>query len=119
MSKVIKSPVEKWAGSVTIADPLTLTQARLIEAGMKEPVKDIDGKVWFSTMDEAMLPAIIACGEKWNLSNMPETITVETFPASPRKASHKLINWLSNEIVQVYTGELEIPNESNPTLIAP
>jgi hypothetical protein len=30
---------------------------------------------------------------------------------SPRKASHELIKWLFGEILKVYNGELDIPNE--------
>ena len=39
MSKVITSPIEKWSGSVTIADPLTIPQAQAIEAAAADIVK--------------------------------------------------------------------------------
>ncbi len=35
MSKVITSPVQRWAGTVTIADPLTLPQAAVIEDAIR------------------------------------------------------------------------------------
>lgn len=111
MSKKITSPVQRWAGSVTIADPLTIPQAQLIEAGMKQPQDGEDGRVWLSVIDGMQLPAIIACVEKWELENMPEVLTADTFPASPRKYSHEIINWLFKEILAVYFGELIIPNE--------
>lgn len=111
MSKVITSPIERWKGSVVIADPLTIPQAQLIEAGMKQPEADADGKYWLSAEDGMELPAIIACVEKWELSNMPEKITADNFPASPRKDSHALISWLFKEIMNVYAGEALVPNE--------
>lgn len=111
--KIVQSPVQRWPGSVTLSQPLTLPQARLIEAALRPIQSDTaDGeRVWFSTLDAAQLPAIIACVEKWELSGFPETVTADNFPASPRGDSHKLIEWLYKEILAVYFGESEIPNE--------
>lgn len=36
MSKTITSPLQRWAGEVIIADPLTLPQAELIENGFEK-----------------------------------------------------------------------------------
>jgi hypothetical protein len=95
---------------VTIADPLTIPQARLIEEGLEVPAPNADGKYFLSALDVNQLPAVFACVEKWELSNMPEKLTADNFPASPRKDSHLLIEWVFREIMKVYTGELEIPN---------
>lgn len=111
MSKVITSPIKRWAGTVTIADPLTISQAQAIENGLAIPEKTDDGRIWYSVIDTNQLPAIFACVEKWELENMPENLTAENFPASPRGESHKLIDWIFSELRKVYFGELEIPNE--------
>ena len=71
---------------------------------------DKDGQIFFTVMDKPQLAGILACVEKWELSNFPENVTIETFPFSPRKASHELIEWLFGEIRKVYLGELDIPN---------
>lgn len=76
------------------------------------PEGGADGRVWLSVIDGMQLPAIFTCVEKWELQNMPENLSAENFPASPRKESHKLIEWLFGEIQKVYLGELDIPNES-------
>lgn len=110
MSKIITSPIQRWAGAVTIADPLTISQAQLIEAGMTLPENGEDGRVWLSVIDGMQLPAIFACVEKWELANIPEALTIDNFPASPRVDSHKLIDWLFTEIRKVYFGEAEVPN---------
>ena len=113
MSKVITSPVQRWAGTVTIADPLTLTQAAVIEDAISgyEPtegnVKIIDLRI----NDEKRLPAVFACVEKWELSNFPEIVTLTNYPASPRLLSSNLAAWIFQEIIKVYFGEAEIPNE--------
>lgn len=111
MSKVITSQIKRYQGSVTIADPLTLPQAQLIEAGMRPTEGEEGERIWLSTIDEKKLPAVLACVEKWELTNIPEGVTLQTFPASPRSASHKLIDWIFNEIFAVYIGESEVPNE--------
>lgn len=110
MPKIITSPVKRWAGTVTIADPLTLLQAQLIEAGMKPPEapQDESGRIWLSTIDELKLPAVLGCVEKWELENFKP----DPFPASPRGDSHKLIDFVFSELLQVYFGESDIPKES-------
>ena len=109
MSKVITSPSKRWAGTVTISDPLTISQAQLIEAGMRQPETE-GGRVWMSVIDGNQLPAIFACVEIWNIEGF-EGITPDTFPASPRKESHEFIDWLFKQILSVYLGEAVIPNE--------
>jgi hypothetical protein len=112
VSKVIQSPIKRWAGTVTIADPLTLPQVELFEAGLELPADaDKDGRVFLTVLDKPQIPAILACVEKWELSNFPETVTADNFPGTPRKASHDLIAWLFGEIRKVYLGELDNPNE--------
>lgn len=111
MSKKIISPSERWSGSVTIADPLTIPQAQLIEDALERPAKSEDGTVWLTVIDSQRLPAIFACVEKWELSNMPDPLTIDNFPASPRRESSQLIEWLFYEINKVYLGEAIVPNE--------
>lgn len=85
----------------------------MVENGMKRPAPDEvgeDGKVWLSVVDEKRIPAICACVEEWNLGNFPKTVTPETFPASPRLDTTKLIEWLFYEIRLVYFGDLSVPN---------
>jgi hypothetical protein len=48
--------------------------------------------------------------EKWELQDFPPP-TADTFPMSPRKATHDLIAWIFGEAWRIYIGELEIPNE--------
>jgi hypothetical protein len=90
-------------------------KAELYEAALELPesVKSMkEGERFFWTVtDKQAIPAVIACVEKWELKDFPEQPTVETFPWSPRKDSHELIDWLMGEIRKIYQGELEIPNE--------
>ena len=108
MSKVIQI-TGRWEGSVEIADPLTIPQVQLIEAGLTMPESN-DGKVWTSAIDALKLPAVLGCIIKWNLKDFPELPTIDTFPATPRKASHALVDSIFAELMRIYSGEAEVPN---------
>ena len=124
MPKVIKSPVEKFPGTVTLSEPLTMPQVVIIDDCLLTrreffEEKEIDGKrgyvlkagAFWSQPDSVALEAIVQCVDDWNLKGMPEDVTAETFPGSPRAASRQLVDWLITEILEVYQGEAEIPNE--------
>ena len=113
MSKRIVSKITRWGGSVTIADPLTISQAKLIEAGMGKVPPELvgeNGKYWLSVEDDMKLPALFGCVEKWELDNFPQNVTLDNFPASPRGDSHKLIDSIFAELMIVYFGEALVPN---------
>lgn len=127
--------MQRWAGTVTLADPLTMHQARAIEMSNKTPpeierlladladLKEKHGedseevkafnrkRVANIYYDDFQLPAILSCVEKWELKDFPETVTLDNFPASPRGDSHLLIAWLFGEVLKVFYGESIIPNE--------
>lgn len=115
MSKVISINSKVWHGTVAIFDRLYLPQVELVEAALLDERETItsakDGHVRFTQLDKPKLPALLACVEKWNLTDFPEPVTVETFPLTPRKAAHELIEQVFDEIRKVYNGEIEVPNE--------
>lgn len=90
-----------------------MPQVRLIEEALNQSFEDKNknGRVWLSVIDESMLPAIIAGVKEWKLKGFPETVTLETFPASPRPESHKIIKWIFGELYKIYLGEITVPNE--------
>jgi len=91
---------------------MTLPQAEALEAGMELPDDVLQKEtVLYTVLDKPAVPAILLCVEEWHLDNFPEKVNVETFPFSPRKASHELIAWMFNEIRIIYLGETEVPNE--------
>ena len=112
MPKRVEIDIHVWKGSVEIADPLTIPQAKAIEAGMAKPeITDGQDRVWLSLIDEMQLPALMACVTNWELSNFPAKVTADTFPASPRGKSHELIDAIFRELMKVYFGEAIVPNE--------
>jgi hypothetical protein len=112
VSKVITSPVKRWPGTVTLKTTLTLPEAEAINETREVFRSWAEGaKVTFFSLDKPRIPSIIACVEKWELADFPETPTLSNFPMSPEQSRHKLIEWIWNEIKSVYDEEEEIPNE--------
>jgi hypothetical protein len=97
-----------WQGSVTLCEPLTLSQVEMIEAaqGIEYP-----GRYYLTAFDKDKIPVILKCVEEWNLIEFPKEPTLENIPMTPRVASHLFVDWLWDEVIKVYEGEQEIPNE--------
>jgi hypothetical protein len=87
---------------------MTLPQALSWEKAIRNmQVRGEDATI--TDVNYALLPGICACVEKWELEGLGE-LTPDTFPATPRRQSIELINWLIGEITAIYTGEEEKAN---------
>jgi len=125
MPKVIQSPVTQFPGTVTLYDPLTMPQVVIIDECLlnrRQYFEEVDidggergyvlkGDTFPSAPDTVGVGAIVECVQEFALKNFPDKVTAETFPGSPRGPSRELISWLILEIIKVYNGETEIPNE--------
>ncbi len=58
-----------------------------------------------------ILAGIIPCVEEWHIDGLPENVTPDTFPGTPKIASARLISWLINEISELYSEAEQVPNE--------
>ena len=127
--------VKGFEGYVELHDPLNMEQVFAIEGAQDAAIeiepspfltrinevrgqKDDDGNAvkasWSSKADKVFLPAILLCVKEWHLERVPENVTIETFPMSPRGAASQLVDWLWTEILKVYQGEVAVPNASSP-----
>jgi len=121
MSKVIKSPADRWAGEVIVSEPLTVSQVFAIEDALDEVTeiapsafRSKDGKVevqWQSRANYACLPAIILCVEKWKLKDFPKKVTRDTFPSIQSNDATKLISTIFLALMEIYREETQVPNE--------
>ena len=120
MGRKIESPVEKFAGHVVIADPMTMPQVlafedALIKAGAfyeeENGMRILKRDAMWGAPDSVYMSGVFPCVEEWKLKNVPENPDKDNFYFSPRPASHTLVQWLVNEILKVYWGEVEVPNE--------
>lgn len=108
MSKVITSPVSRFPGTVTLSDPLTLPQAIAMEQAL-EAVRALESPSQ-KQVNYTLLSGLCKCVERWEIKGY-ETITPDTFPATPPKASATLAAWLLEEVIALYQEAEEIPNE--------
>jgi hypothetical protein len=121
MPRIFKSPIERWQGTVTLCEPLDIEQVMLIEDAL-DALAEVnaqksgsaylqqigDGAAelkWTSREDHIFIPVIVRCVEAWELSDFTP------FQATPRNDSHLLVRLLWNELLKIYQGEKQIPNE--------
>jgi hypothetical protein len=112
MSKVIKSPVDHFAGEVTLSDPLNFPQVFAFRDAMAAgraliPQVEDDAESDEAEVDQleynfAVLPGILACVEKWDLDNVPANPELDTFPATPSLESNEMLAWLLGEVVSIF-----------------
>lgn len=128
MSKTIQSDIKGFKGSFVLREPLYLDDVFAIENALDESaeiepsafwkrINEMSGSsetgvTWSSRTDAIFLKAILRCVERFEIENMPSTLTAETFPMTPRAASSALIKLLWDELQNIYNGETSIPNES-------
>lgn len=124
--KRIESPSKRWTGYVLLHDPLTYPQVTAIEEAQEKAVElqpskllsvvDDKGVItkeifWTRQTDILRLDAVCKCVAEWHLDGI-EQPTPETFPFTPRKDAHALVDWLWDEVYRIYEGESDIPNAS-------
>jgi len=107
MSKVIVSPAPRFPGSVTLYDPLAEPQCVAIERALAdaEARSKAEPAPTRSELDAILVPAVLQCIEKNDLTNWPGY-----FPATPKVSSAKLLGWLVEEILKLYQEADEVPN---------
>jgi hypothetical protein len=110
MSKTVSFTSEKWGGSVTFSDPLTLEQEAAYEYALADYRKALDKGGGLSAQNVALLPGIFAAVEKWDLKGFPERITLANFPTRPRQERANLIAWLVEQVSTLYKESQDIPN---------
>lgn len=106
-----------WQGNIHLPAGFILEQIEVIEEAMektrnvtREAIEEKKG-LMYTVTDKLKLFPIVLCVKEWQLEGFPKDVTVDNFPLSPRQTSHEFIRWLWNEVLAIYFGEIEIPNE--------
>ena len=90
--------VDRWKGKITFPhDYLPFTDLVVWERALDRAtkIKEVDGTWAFYA---ELLPVGIPLVEKWEIKGLPERVTYDNFPASPR-----LVAWLVDCITDLYT----------------
>ena len=111
MSKTVTYTSEKWGGSVTLSDPLTIAQEAEWEYSYSamQAARERGGEI--SALVVALLPGINACVEKWELKDFPERPTLDSWPRHQKMESAKLLACLVKNILDLYNDAQTVPNE--------
>lgn len=104
MSKHV-SPVEKYPGAVELKDPLGWDDVIAFEAAIAE-AQEKRG----AASDRAMLPGLLACIARFEVTGLPEHPAIADIPAVPVRPRSELVRWLTSLVLAAYVGEREIPN---------
>ncbi len=105
--RICFSPVKRFGGQVTLPETYTFGQVMAWEQAL-DAASEAGGKGYAAW--HALLPGIIACVDKWELTGVPEQPTPETFPFTPLVSANKLMAWLMGEVqAQIAAGD-ELPN---------
>ena len=106
MSKTIKSPVEHFAGEITLPDYLTLPQALAFEQALADgsALQQTEGFTQ-TQLDTVLIQAVCAVVENWDLEGFGQ-LAPDTFPATPRVPSMELAGFLFNEIAKLYNPDV-------------
>ena len=110
MPRDVQSPVKEFPGHIILPDFLTLAQVFAFEAASDNVTALKGGTIRRSQIDAEYLPMIFAIVTEWHIDGQPDKPTLETWRATPRKASADLTAWAIGEITKMYLGEIEIPN---------
>jgi hypothetical protein len=114
MSKTVSFTSEKWGGSVTFSDPLSMPQEAAFEMAQAEYRTVFSKGGGLSAQMSALLAGVLPCVEKWDLKNFPDSPTLANWPTRPKQEVAKLVAWLLEQCAALYMESVEIPNASRP-----
>ena len=108
MDKIVKSPVKKWPGTITITNPLSFPQVIAIEDAIQQ-ARELGEGISIGKYHSVLLDAFLDCVSDWNLEGLENPPV--PFPATPRLESTKLTAFIIDEVMKLFNDELEIPEE--------
>lgn len=111
--KIVTVDFPPFVGTVVMPDYLTLPQVLAYEDAndeIRELRETQPAKASLSRMNSINIAVILSIVTEWKVSGIPEGVTAETFPFTPRLQSAKMLAQLTREITAIYTGEIDIPN---------
>jgi hypothetical protein len=122
MGKVHNVNIDNFAGFVEFPDFLTYPQLARVEAAVKEVQengertrtneKGEDVFVYdFTQAHLLFLPVLFDIVKKWSVTNIPETPTLDTFPATPRESLVPLVEGMIQFLLKMRYKEVTVPNE--------
>lgn len=104
---IITSTIPQLPGTVEMLDTWSFDQVLAFERALAEIRQSSDKR---TAADKITIAGLLPILHNWQITGIPDSPTVETFPATPRRATAELIALLLDQAVKIYVGEIEIPN---------
>jgi hypothetical protein len=103
MTRSVQSPVERWPGAIVVSDPLTLPQVAALERSIANIGALVDPTQ--AEIELALLPGILSCVQSHTLQGLPNTLTADNFPGTPRPDAIALLDAISKTVLAIYKNE--------------
>jgi len=112
MSKVVEYTGKKFSGKATLMDPIPFAlvcewedhRDSLADEGWTKEYLEQNGIRALRKYSVMMLPVTLKCFERFELAGLPEHMTFETFPGTPRDDTKALAVFLMGEVSRLIVG---------------
>lgn len=108
--------IKAWPGYVVLPDALNYPQLLIWQDAIDAMAELQDGLTWSAAAAnprtaQHLVTAFCALVTEWHLDKLPECVTLESFPATPRTQSALLISWLGGLIGGLFEGSEDTPEK--------
>jgi len=109
---IYQCPVALYDGEVELDEYLNYRQLASYERGMiaAQKILQTNPDSGFAEIRLVVIPGIISCVKVWRLKGLPEKMTIEDFPSTPKKEAGDLYLWLLELVKKKIEGEDASPN---------
>lgn len=108
--------IKAWPGYVVLPDALNFPQLNIWQDAVDEIAAQQDGLTWNDAAAnprtaQPIVKALCQIVQEWHLEKLPERVSVESFPATPRVQSTLLVVWLATRLAALFEGAEDTPEK--------
>lgn len=108
--------ITAWPGYVILPDALNYPQLLAWHDAIDEMADVQDDLTWTAAAAnprtaQYIVKALCSIVREWHLTGLPERVSVESFPATPRVQSALLVAWLGSVLGAMFNGSQETPEK--------
>lgn len=106
--RIVKSPVERWPGTVTFKEPIPLSDVIALEKAMREARKLTDEKgiiteeYTIGEYHQIIVPSLRGCIEEYDIPGLD----LDKWPGAPKSDAVDFTSWVITQVMSIYAGEV-------------